>query len=118
MLGRGGRAALEPGGDRLQRIVVEWHGVAAARLAVAEGHPPRGRPLDGVAQARVVRGAALIDVADQQPGGLGAAQAYRPKEWARARERAPGASVPERSDGRSCLGIARLGRIAKARGLA
>ena len=80
VLGRGRRAGLDPGGDRGERVLVERDGAAAAALAVADRHPPAGRAGDRPAQPRVACAAALVDVGDQQVGGLGAAQAGRAEQ--------------------------------------
>jgi hypothetical protein len=74
MVGRSGRATLDPDDDRLQRILVERHGAGAAALGVPDGHPPARGTLDGLAQARVRGASALVDVADEQVGRLGTPQ--------------------------------------------
>ena len=80
VLGRGRRAAFDPGGDRGERVLVEWDRSGAAALAVADRHPPAGRSGDCCAQARVACSLALIDVGDQQVGGLAAPETGRAEQ--------------------------------------
>ena len=110
LLGGGGRADLDPGDDRVQRVVVERDGARAAALAVADGHPPAGRALDRLPQPRVARAPALVDVADHQRGRLRRA-AGRPS---RAGATARGRACPGGCGGRACAAAAPT-RRARAR---
>ena len=65
---------LYPRGDRGQRVLVERDRARASALAVADRDPPASGALDRLAQRRVAGAPALVDVADQDGGGLGAAQ--------------------------------------------
>ena len=85
-------------------------GAGAPALAVADGHPPARRARDRLAQARVTRAAALVDVAHQQPA--------RPRRGAarpsRAGAAARGRACPGGCGGRASAAAAPI-RRARAR---